>query len=192
MDAGIRSQAGGRTSLRRYGRPGKRFSLTCRVCSLSSSARSARTCLSGLPIFCSGSWAAGRSRGPASIPNGRSPLTRLIRLLILAVTLVVVFPYLPGSSSPAFRGISIFLGVLFSLGSTSAVANIIGGVILTYTRAFQIGDRVKIADTIGDVSKSRSSPRAFAPSRTNSSRCRTPWCSAAISSTTLRRKGALP
>lgn len=79
------------------------------------------------------------------------PTHKIIRFLILAVTVVVVFPYLPGSRSPAFQGISIFLGVLFSLGSTSAVANIIGGVILTYTRAFQIGDRVKIADTIGDV-----------------------------------------
>jgi len=81
------------------------------------------------------------------------PTHKIVRFLILAVTLVVVFPYLPGSESPAFRGISIFLGVLFSLGSTSAVANIIGGVILTYTRAFQIGDRVKIADTIGDVTE---------------------------------------
>ena len=79
------------------------------------------------------------------------PTHKIVRFLILAVTVVVVFPYLPGSRSPAFQGISIFLGVLFSLGSTSAVANIIGGVILTYTRAFHIGDRVKIADTIGDV-----------------------------------------
>jgi small-conductance mechanosensitive channel len=62
-----------------------------------------------------------------------------------------MFPYLPGSDSPAFKGISIFLGVLFSLGSSSAVANVIAGVILTYTRAFKIGDRVQIADTVGDV-----------------------------------------
>ncbi len=79
------------------------------------------------------------------------PTHKIVRFLILAITVVVVFPYLPGSRSPAFQGISIFLGVLLSLGSTSAVANIIGGVILTYTRAFHIGDRVKIADTIGDV-----------------------------------------
>ena len=65
--------------------------------------------------------------------------------------MIVIFPYLPGSKSPAFQGISIFLGVLFSLGSTSAVANVVAGVILTYMRAFKLGDRVKIADTIGDV-----------------------------------------
>jgi len=63
----------------------------------------------------------------------------------------MTFPYLPGSESPAFRGVSIFLGVLFSLGSTAAVANVVAGVILTYMRAFRIGDRVKISDTIGDV-----------------------------------------
>jgi small-conductance mechanosensitive channel len=88
---------------------------------------------------------------PGFYPEWADPTHKIVRFLILAVTMVVAFPYLPGSNSPAFRGISIFLGVLFSLGSTSAVANIIGGVILTYTRAFQIGDRVKIADTIGDV-----------------------------------------
>ena len=75
----------------------------------------------------------------------------LIRILIIALTLVVVFPYLPGSGSPAFQGVSIFLGVLLSLGSTSAVANLVAGIVITYTRAFRIGDRVKISDTEGDV-----------------------------------------
>ncbi|HTF61634.1 MAG TPA: mechanosensitive ion channel family protein, partial [Edaphobacter sp.] len=79
------------------------------------------------------------------------PTFKIAQLLILAFALVVMFPYLPGSDSPAFKGISIFLGVLFSLGSSSAVANVIAGVILTYTRAFRIGDRVQIADTVGDV-----------------------------------------
>jgi len=84
-------------------------------------------------------------------PEWSRPTHKIVRFMILAFTAVVIFPYLPGSNSPAFRGISIFLGVLFSLGSTSAVANVVAGVILTYTRAFKIGDRVKIADTMGDV-----------------------------------------
>ena len=79
------------------------------------------------------------------------PTYKIVRFLILAGTAIVIFPYLPGSSSPAFKGISLFLGVLFSLGSTSAVANIVAGVILTYMRAFRLGDRVQIADTVGDV-----------------------------------------
>ncbi len=81
------------------------------------------------------------------------PTYKIVRFLAIALTLIVVFPYLPGSHSPAFRGVSIFLGVLFSLGSTSAVANIVAGVILTYMRPFKIGDRVKIADTVGDVTE---------------------------------------
>jgi small-conductance mechanosensitive channel len=82
------------------------------------------------------------------------PTYKIVRFLLLAITGIVIFPYLPGAKSPAFQGISIFLGVLLSLGSTSAVANIVAGVILTYMRAFKLGDRVKIAETVGDVVES--------------------------------------
>lgn len=88
---------------------------------------------------------------PNFYPDWAGPTYKIVRFMILALTLVVVFPYLPGSKSPAFQGVSIFLGVLISLGSTSAVANVVAGVILTYMRAFKMGDRVKIADTMGDV-----------------------------------------
>lgn len=54
-------------------------------------------------------------------------------------------------SHSSFPGVSIFLGVLVSLGSSGAVANTVAGVILTYTRAFRIGDRVQITDTTGDI-----------------------------------------
>jgi small-conductance mechanosensitive channel len=79
------------------------------------------------------------------------PTYKIARFLILVLAVIVVFPYLPGAKSPAFQGISIFIGVLFSLGSTSAVANIVAGIILTYMRAFKLGDRVQIVDTVGDV-----------------------------------------
>ena len=72
-------------------------------------------------------------------------------MLIIALTLVVVFPYLPGSDSPAFQGVSIFIGVLLSLGSTTAVANVVAGIVITYTRAFRLGDYVCIADTEGRI-----------------------------------------
>jgi small-conductance mechanosensitive channel len=62
-----------------------------------------------------------------------------------------MFPYLPGSDSKAFQGVSIFLGILFSLGSTSAISNIVAGIVITYMRPFIIGDRVKIGETVGDV-----------------------------------------
>lgn len=76
---------------------------------------------------------------------------RLLALLIIALSGVIVFSYFPGFGSPAFQGISIFLGVLFSLGSTAVVSNIVAGIILVYTRAFQIGDRVKIGEATGDI-----------------------------------------
>jgi small-conductance mechanosensitive channel len=79
------------------------------------------------------------------------PTFKIVRFLIIAFTAVVIAPYLPGAHSPAFQGVTIFLGVLFSLGSTATIANVVAGVILTYMRAFKIGDRVKIADTVGDV-----------------------------------------
>ncbi|HTR35044.1 MAG TPA: mechanosensitive ion channel family protein [Bryobacteraceae bacterium] len=104
-----------------------------------------------LSHFLFGQLEKGNVTWPGFYPEWATPTHKIVRFLILAFTLAVVFPYLPGSASPAFRGISIFLGVLFSLGSTSAVANLVAGTILTYTRAFQIGDRVRIADTVGDV-----------------------------------------
>ena len=79
------------------------------------------------------------------------PTYKIVRFLVIVFGAVVVFPYLPGSQTPAFRGISIFLGVLVSFGSSSAIANIVAGVVMTYMRPFQLGDRVKIADTVGDI-----------------------------------------
>jgi small-conductance mechanosensitive channel len=79
------------------------------------------------------------------------PTFNIFRILIFVFALVMAFPYLPGAGSPAFQGVSIFVGVLFSLGSTSAVANVVAGIVITYMRAFKIGDRVQIADTEGIV-----------------------------------------
>ncbi len=79
------------------------------------------------------------------------PTFKLSRFLIIVIAVVMVSPYLPGFGSPAFQGLSIFFGILLSLGSTAAIANIVAGTALTYMRPFNVGDRVKIADTMGDV-----------------------------------------
>jgi small-conductance mechanosensitive channel len=84
-------------------------------------------------------------------PDWADPTEKLVRALIFVLSLVVVFPYLPGAKSPAFQGVSIFVGVLLSLGSSSAVANAIAGLILTYMRSFILGDWVAIGDTVGEV-----------------------------------------
>ncbi|MEO7042599.1 MAG: mechanosensitive ion channel family protein [Gemmatimonadaceae bacterium] len=86
-------------------------------------------------------------------PDWAEPTYKILRVVIIAVAATVLYPYLPGASTDAFKGVSIFVGVLFSLGSSSAIGNMVAGVVLTYTRAFQIGDRVQIADTVGDVTE---------------------------------------
>lgn len=79
------------------------------------------------------------------------PTFNILRFMLYAFMLVLIFPYLPGSDSPAFQGVSVFLGILFSLGSSSAINNIVAGLVITYMRPFKIGDRVKIGDVTGDI-----------------------------------------
>jgi small-conductance mechanosensitive channel len=79
------------------------------------------------------------------------PTYKIVRLLLVAFGLVVAFPYLPASDSAAFAGVSVFMGVLFSLSSSSAISNGIAGVVLTYTGAFRLGERVKLGETFGDI-----------------------------------------
>jgi len=84
-------------------------------------------------------------------PEWIQPTYKLVRFLLIAFTAVLIYPYLPGENSPAFKGVGLFLGVLVSLGSTSAVANVVAGSILTYTRGFRVGDWVRIGDNLGEV-----------------------------------------
>jgi small-conductance mechanosensitive channel len=79
------------------------------------------------------------------------PTFNIVRVLLYAFMFIVIFPYLPGSESPVFQGVSVFLGILFSLGSSSAISNAVAGLVITYMRPFKIGDRIKIGDLTGDV-----------------------------------------
>jgi small-conductance mechanosensitive channel len=88
-------------------------------------------------------------------PEWAGPTYNIVRLVMIAFGVVVAYPYLPGSESAAFKGVSLFVGVLFSLGSTSAVADLIAGYLLIYRREFKVGDRIQIGDVIGDVTESR-------------------------------------
>ena len=84
-------------------------------------------------------------------PDWSDSTYNIVRVLIVALAVVVSYPYIPGSESPAFKGISIFIGVLFSLGSSAFLANLIAGYTMTYRRAFHPGDRIKVGDLMGDV-----------------------------------------
>ena len=93
----------------------------------------------------------GRVVLPGFYADWAGPTYKIVRFFILAFALTVAFPYIPGSKSEAFKGVSIFLGILFSLGSTSAISNVMAGLSITYMRAFKVGDRIRIGDTVGDV-----------------------------------------
>ena len=79
------------------------------------------------------------------------PTYRLVRVAVIAFALVVGYPYIPGSSSQAFKGVSLFVGVVFSLGSTSLIGNMIAGYSMAFRRTFKVGDRVKIGSHVGKV-----------------------------------------
>lgn len=84
-------------------------------------------------------------------PDWAEPTYKIVRFLVIALSVILIWPHLPSSDRPEFKGVAAFLGLLLSLGSAGAVSNVIGGVVMVYMRPFQIGDRVRIADTIGDV-----------------------------------------
>lgn len=84
-------------------------------------------------------------------PEWADSTYKIVRFIVIIVTIISVFPYIPGSQSLAFQGISVFLGVLLSLGSSSAVSNVVAGVALIYTRSYSIGDRVQMGEHTGDV-----------------------------------------
>jgi small-conductance mechanosensitive channel len=79
------------------------------------------------------------------------PTLKILQVLLWAFTVAVIYPYLPGSNSRAFQGVSVFVGIIFSLGSTSAIGNLVAGLVITYMRPFKIGDRVQIKEITGFV-----------------------------------------
>ncbi|MCL2601155.1 MAG: mechanosensitive ion channel family protein, partial [Treponema sp.] len=106
--------------------------------------------LKGLKFF-----AVKIEKGKLVLPNFYAdwarPTYKILKLLLWAFTFAIVFPYLPGSDSRVFQGVSVFVGIVFSLGSSSAIGNLIAGLVLTYMRPFKIGDRIRIQDTVGFV-----------------------------------------
>lgn len=84
-------------------------------------------------------------------PDWANPTFQILKVVLYAFMFVLIFPYLPGSDSPVFQGVSVFLGFLFTFGSAGSLSNIVAGIILTYMRLFKVGDRVKIGEVVGDI-----------------------------------------
>lgn len=84
-------------------------------------------------------------------PEWAKPTYQIVRFLVIILTLIIIFPYLPGSGTIAFQGISVFLGVLISIGSSSAIANAVAGIVITYMRPFKLNDWIKTGEIVGIV-----------------------------------------
>lgn len=84
-------------------------------------------------------------------PDWAEPTFNIIRFLLYAFMIAMIYPYLPGSKSGVFQGISVFVGLIISLGSSTVIGNVISGFVITYMRPFQIGDHIKLNDTTGNV-----------------------------------------
>lgn len=79
------------------------------------------------------------------------PTYTLVRLVLILMSAVLCFPYIPGSDSAAFQGLTIFLGLMVSLGSNSVISNSLAGLFVLYRRSMKVGDRIRVGDHYGDV-----------------------------------------
>jgi small-conductance mechanosensitive channel len=101
-------------------------------------------------------WALSEAAAGALVIPGVSPdwamlAYKVLRIGVVAMAAVVVYPYVPGSDTEAFKGIGLFAGALFTLGASGMAGNILGGLALTFAGTFHVGDRVKIGEVVGDV-----------------------------------------
>ncbi|MCH5230739.1 MAG: mechanosensitive ion channel [Muribaculaceae bacterium] len=92
-----------------------------------------------------------RLKIPGFYPDWALPTFNIIRFLLYAFMIAMIYPYLPGSDKGVFQGISVFVGLIISLGSSTVIGNVIAGWVITYMRPFRKGDRIKLNDTVGDI-----------------------------------------
>ncbi len=84
-------------------------------------------------------------------PHWIWPSYNIVRALLIIIGIVFAFPYIPGSDSAAFQGLTILAGVMVSMGSNSVVSNVLAGLFVLYRRSANVGDRIKVGDHVGDV-----------------------------------------
>jgi small-conductance mechanosensitive channel len=94
---------------------------------------------------------AGRVELPGVYPETAPVTRRLVIAALWLLAIVLAYPHIPGSSSLAFKGLSVFLGAVLSLGSTGVVNQGMSGLMLTYSRALRVGDFVRVGDVEGTV-----------------------------------------
>ena len=109
-----------------------------------------RYLVKGLKYF-SGEIASGRLKINGFYPDWAPPTFYILRVFCYALMLVMIWPLLPSSNSAVFQGVSVFMGLVISLGSTSIIGNVMAGLVMTYMRPFRIGDYIKVGDIVGEV-----------------------------------------
>ena len=98
--------------------------------------------------------ASGYVRVPGVQPEWAFSLYKIVRLAVVAMCAVMMYPYIPGSNTEAFKGIGIFAGALFTLGATGMASNFMGGLVVIFSGTFRLGDRVAVGGVTGDVVES--------------------------------------
>ena len=93
---------------------------------------------------------AGRLKFGGFYPDWAMPTYHIIRFLLYAFMIAMIYPYLPGAKNGVFQGISVFVGLIISLGSSTVIGNVIAGLVITYMRPFKLGDRIQLNDTTGN------------------------------------------
>ncbi|PYR45148.1 MAG: hypothetical protein DMF89_25890 [Acidobacteria bacterium] len=93
----------------------------------------------------------GQARARYIYPDTAQPTRRLVTALLWLFAIIVAYPYMPGSQTEAFKGVSVFLGLMVTFGSSGLVNQIMSGFMITYSRAILIGDFVRIGDVEGTV-----------------------------------------
>ena len=88
---------------------------------------------------------------PGFYPEWSKPTYLIIRFILLVLMIVFIFPFLPGSNSIVFQGVSVFIGLVISISSTSIIGNLLAGLVITFMRSFKIGDTIKTVENIGIV-----------------------------------------
>ena len=94
---------------------------------------------------------AGRLKFGGFYPDWAMPTYHIIRFLLYAFMIAMIYPYLSGAKNGVFQGISVFVGLIISLGSSTVIGNVIAGLVITYMRPFKLGDRIQLNDTTGNV-----------------------------------------
>jgi len=94
---------------------------------------------------------SGRVSVPGLYAETAQPTRRIVTVILWLFALVMMYPYLPGSDSDAFKGVSVFVGLLLSIGSAGTVNQAVSGLMLMYSRALRVGDYVQIGETVGTV-----------------------------------------